>query len=111
MNCPKCGAANAEGVQFCTNCHATLIFKCPNCAHTQTHGGVCDACGENLDLFWASYLAIKTNEAERVAHDKTKAEIAVAAQALTAPFAGGASLSRFFIVQLLGRLFARFTSR
>lgn len=110
MNCPKCGAANAEGVQFCTNCHATLIFKCPNCAHTQTHGGTCDACGENLDLFWASYLAIKSNEAEHVARDKTKAEIAAVAQALTVPF-GGASLSRFFIVQFLGRLFARFTSR
>lgn len=111
MNCPKCGAANADGVQFCVHCHATLIFKCPNCAHTQSHGGVCDACGENLDLFWASYLAIKSNEAERVARDKARAEIGEVMTAATLPFGGGASLSRFFIVQLLGRLFAKFRSR
>ena len=111
MDCPKCGATNAEGVQFCTNCHATLIFKCPKCEHKQAHGGVCDACGENFSLFWARYLAMKTSERERLDHDKTKAEIDAVASAVTLPLAAAPNLSRFLIVQLANRLFGRLFGR
>jgi len=115
MTCPKCGAANAEGVQFCTNCHATLLFKFPNCAHMQTHGGTCESCGANFDLFWASYLALKSNEEQQVEIDKLKAEAGAFMQILTLPLAAGASLTRFLFgqaaMQFIGRLFSRLTSR
>lgn len=111
MTCPKCGAKNPDGVQFCTNCHATLLFKCPQCEHTQTHGGVCDACGMNLDLFWASYLTMKANEEQKIERDKAVANIGKALTVVEAPFMGGRTISQFFIVQLLGRLFARFARR
>jgi len=115
MTCPKCGAANAEGVQFCTNCHATLVFKCPNCAHTQTHGGTCESCGANFDLFWASYLALKSHETHQVESDKLKAEAGAFMQILMLPLAGGASLTRFLFsqaaFQAIGRIFSRLTSR
>lgn len=111
MTCPKCGAENAEGVQFCTTCHATLVFKCPKCEHTQNHGGVCDACGLNLNLFWATYLETKREEDDKIAHDKTMAAIHNVAAVATAPIGGGRSLAQFFLVPLLERLFARFRSR
>src|SRR5487761_1035699 len=115
MTCPKCGTANAEGVQFCTNCHATLLFKCPQCEHMQTHGGTCDSCGTNFDVFWASYLALKSNEEQQDEKDKLKAEIAALAQIVTLPLAGGAALARFVFgqafMQAIGRVFSRLTSR
>jgi len=115
MTCPKCGAANAEGVQFCTNCHATLLFKCPNCTHTQTHGRTCDSCGANFDLFWASYLALKSREEQQVKIDKFKAEVGIFMRILTLPLAAGASFTRFLFgqaaMQFIGRLFSRLTSR
>ncbi|HEV2314675.1 MAG TPA: zinc-ribbon domain-containing protein [Candidatus Acidoferrales bacterium] len=115
MTCPKCGAANAEGVQFCTNCHATLLFKCPNCAHMQTHGGTCESCGANFDLFWASYLALKSHETQQVEIDKLKAEAGTFMQILMLPLAAGASFTRFLfgqaIAQAVGRVFSRLTSR
>lgn len=111
MTCPKCGATNGEGVQFCTSCHATLIFKCPKCEHTQTHGGQCEACGMSFDAFWASYLAMKTEEEQHVARDRALGEVNKALTIATAPFAAGTSLSRFFLVQLLSRFFGRLRSR
>src|SRR5487761_658544 len=115
MTCPKCGIANAEGVQFCTNCHATLLFKCPQCDHMQTHGGTCESCGTNFDVFWASYLALKSNEEQQVAKDKLQNEAGAALQILTLPLAGGASLARFLFgqaaMQAISRVFSRLTSR
>jgi predicted amidophosphoribosyltransferase len=115
MTCAKCGAANAEGVQFCTKCHATLLFKCPNCAHAQTHGGTCESCGATFDLFWASYLALKSKQEQQVKIDKFKAEAGMFMRILMLPLAGGASLTRFLFgqaaTQFIGRVFSRFTSR
>ncbi|HVB88478.1 MAG TPA: zinc ribbon domain-containing protein [Candidatus Dormibacteraeota bacterium] len=115
MTCPKCGAANAESVQFCTNCHATLLFKCPNCEHMQAHGGTCDSCGTNFDLFWSSYMALKSHEAQQVEVDKLKAEAGTLVQILTLPLAVGASLTRFVFgqaaIHLISRVFSRLTSR
>ncbi|HEU5410044.1 MAG TPA: zinc ribbon domain-containing protein [Candidatus Acidoferrales bacterium] len=111
MTCPKCGAENAQGVQFCTTCHATLVFKCPKCEHTQSHGGVCDACGLNMTAFWAVYLETKSEEDQKIAHDKTMAVIHNVAAVATAPIGGARGISQFFLAPLLERLFARFRSR
>lgn len=111
MVCPKCGTANADGVQFCTNCHATLIFKCPKCAHSQPHGGSCDACGENFALFWAQRLATKALEEERIEKDKKKAEINAVATALTVPFSGPVGIAGFLGMRIFGRLLAWYRSR
>jgi|SRR5580700_21139 hypothetical protein len=50
--CPECGRANAEGVEFCTHCHHTLLFRCPMCWNVQRHGGTCDKCHLDLDRYW-----------------------------------------------------------
>ena len=113
MDCPKCGTANADGVQFCTNCHATLIFKCPKCEHTQTHGGRCDLCGEDFAFFWAQHFTAKAAEDARIEKDKAEAEAEANAvrTALTVPFSGPAGIASFLGMQLFSRLFAWFRSR
>jgi hypothetical protein len=50
--CPECGLANAAGVEFCTHCHHTLLFRCPMCWNVQRHGGTCDKCHLDLDRYW-----------------------------------------------------------
>jgi zinc ribbon protein len=111
MDCPRCGTANADGVQFCTNCHATLFFKCPKCEHTQSHGVICEKCGANFALFWSSYLLEKREEDEQLKHDKVKAAESLAFQAVTLPLFGGRWLSRFFLGQVIGRVLSYFNSR
>jgi hypothetical protein len=111
MDCPKCGTANADGVQFCTNCHATLIFKCPKCEHTQTHGGRCDVCGEDFALFWAQHFTKKDAEDARIQKDKTEAEANAVRTALTVPFSGPAGIASFLGMQLFSRLLAWYRSR
>lgn len=102
-------------MQFCTNCHTTLLFKCPNCAHMQTHGGTCENCGANFELFWASYLALKSHEERQVKIDKVKAGASTFMQILMLPLAGGASLTRFLFsqaaFQAMSRIFSRLISR
>jgi uncharacterized membrane protein YvbJ len=111
MDCPRCGVANAEGVQFCTNCHATLFFKCPKCEHTQAHGIVCEKCGTNFAQFWAIYMTQKSAENDRLESDKVKAAERMALQMATLPFAAGAGLSRFLIWQVISRAISYFRAR
>lgn len=81
----------------------------------QTHGGTCENCGANFDLFWASYLALKSKEEQQVQIDKFKAEAGTFMQILMLPLAGGASLTRWLLgqgaAQFIGRILSRFTSR
>ena len=81
----------------------------------QTHGGTCESCGANFDLFWSSYLALKSKEEQQVKIDKFKSEAGAFMQILMLPLAGGASLTRFLFgqatVQFIGRIFSRLTSR
>lgn len=109
MICPKCGATNADGVQFCMRCHATLFFKCPKCDHNQAHGDTCDACGQNFAAFWCSYLADKSNEAKQIASDRATAKLGAVVTAAAAPLAGGPWLTR--VLFGLARITAWFGSR
>ena len=111
MDCPKCGTANADGVQFCTNCHATLIFKCPKCEHKQAHGGRCDVCGEDFAFFWARHFAEKNAEEARIEKDKAEAEANAVRTALTVPFSGPAGWAFFLITQALNRIATWYRSR
>jgi len=81
----------------------------------QAHGGTCESCGTNFDVFWSSYLALKSHEEQQVEIDKLKAEAGTLVQILTLPLAAGASLTRFLfgqaIVQAVSRVFSRLTSR
>lgn len=111
MICSKCGAANADRVQFCTNCHATLIFKCPKCEHTQAHGGRCDICGEDFAFFWARHFSAKDAEDDVIQRDKAKAEANAVRTAVTLPFSGPVGIASFIGVQLFSRLAAWLKSR
>jgi hypothetical protein len=53
--CPECRRVNPESAHFCTDCHHTLIYRCPKCWHEQRHGGTCDACHLDLDKYWLVY--------------------------------------------------------
>ncbi len=68
MDCPKCSQANPESAQFCTRCHATLLFKCPACWHRQTHGGACDKCGVDF----AKYAAVVVSQGKVQADQERK---------------------------------------
>jgi hypothetical protein len=111
MTCPKCGAANADGVQFCTHCHATLLFKCPKCDHMQTHGGTCDACGLNMTDFWTKRLAIKRVEQENFERKQTEQELNNVQTAMTVPFSGPGGWAMFLLTAAIRRIGAWFESR
>jgi RNA polymerase subunit RPABC4/transcription elongation factor Spt4 len=111
MNCPKCGTMNADGVQFCTNCHATLFFKCPKCEHMQSHNDVCEKCGTNFAAFWSGYLQQEFQGQEQLDHDKLRAEGVAALQAATLPFSASRGLSRFLLFQIIGRAVSFFRAR
>lgn len=111
MNCPRCGTANVERVQFCTNCHETLFFKCPKCEHIQSHNDVCEKCGTNFATFWSGYLANSYMEQEQLERDKLKAEGMQALNVATLPFAASQGIGRFLIFQVIGRAISYFRSR
>src|SRR5689334_18069738 len=111
MKCPRCGKDNAEGVQFCTSCHATLFYKCPKCQHIQSHNDVCEKCGTNFAAFWAGYLEHSFQEQEQLDNDKMKAEAREALNAATLPFAMSRGISRFLLFQVIGRAISFFRSR
>ena len=52
VTCSKCGRENSDTAQFCTACHNTLLFKCPNCWNQQRHAGTCEKCGADMALAW-----------------------------------------------------------
>ena len=72
MICAKCGHDNPGDTQFCTNCHQTLIYRCPKCWHEQRHGGACGKCGLDMTAYWNTYGA-KQNAA-LIAEERTNLE-------------------------------------
>lgn len=111
MTCPKCSAASPDGAQFCTHCHATLLFKCPKCDHLQNHGGICDGCGLNLDEFWTQHLAIKRVEEENFEQKQMEREVVNIQAAMTVPFSGPGGWLIFLVTQLIRRVGAWFEPR
>ena len=107
MDCPRCGRANPEGVQFCTQCHETLLFKCPVCWHVQMHGGDCDECGANFGAYWRLAVNRESKVDAQVELDKTKARMSLLVSVLMAPLLGGRWVLRILFGRLFARLFAR----
>jgi len=107
MICPRCGRANPEGVQFCTLCHETLLFKCPICWHVQKHGGSCEKCGTNFTAYAGLCLAQISHEEQQAAIDRFKGEVSLLSQILLIPLTGGRWLWRLIIGRLVSRLLAR----
>jgi uncharacterized membrane protein YvbJ len=102
IECPKCGHPNSTLAQFCTNCHAILIHRCPNCWHEQREGIVCEKCGTNIPL--AKEVAFERSMAEsaRVEHDKQLARALTIRELVLLPFAGLAGVLRLLVIKLVG---------
>ncbi len=101
MDCPRCGHGNPEAAQFCTECHAVLIYRCPGCWHEQRHGGTCDKCGLNFNLYWTASLARASDERAREDVDRLKSWAAMLAQLILLPFTGVRSVVRFVLTRLV----------
>jgi len=107
MLCPKCMTENADDLQFCTRCHATLRFKCPKCWYEQNHGGTCDHCGADFKQYQAVFLAGLIGEnaretqadADKVGHVMTATQMAVTA--VTSPWMAILILARAVLFRLL----------
>lgn len=107
IQCSTCGHANTTAAYFCTNCHAILIHRCPNCWHEQREGFVCEKCGTNFAL--AIELAFERSEKEsaRVERDKAVARALTVRELLLLPFTGFAGLIRLVVIRLIGGLLSR----
>jgi hypothetical protein len=96
MECPKCKTANADTAQFCTRCHATLLYKCPSCAATQRHGGKCDKCGIDFAKYATMMVAQEQIRASRE-HEKVRQNATTWRQIILLPVTGGYSLMKHFL--------------
>lgn len=107
IDCPKCGHANSTAAHFCTNCHAMLIRRCPNCWHEQRQGIICEKCGTCFAL--ASELAFERseNEKSRVRRDKAIARATTAWEIALLPFTSVGGILRALAMRLLGSLVSR----
>lgn len=87
MQCPKCGRENPDGAAFCTQCHATLVFKCPKCWHEQNHGGKCDHCGADFaqlqGVYFGKVVAEEMNDTQNEVNRANAAANAVTNPVLT----------------------------
>ena len=101
MECPKCKTENAETVQFCARCHATLRYTCPACKHTQLHGGKCDQCGVDFAKY-AMMLQFQAKTEADKDRERLKARSSLIKQILLLPITGGLSLLKYFRSQLRG---------
>jgi uncharacterized membrane protein YvbJ len=99
--CPKCGHANPETADFCTNCHAILIRHCPNCWHQQRGGEVCEKCGTCFALSAELALERSLTEDARVQRDQFKARVAAVFQIALLPFTTLAGLLRALMMRLI----------
>ena len=93
--CAKCGQPNRDGVQFCVRCHTPLRFTCPACAHVQTRGGACEACGVDFVKYGMMKLAALQTDLEQ-ARERTKNRAALLKSLALVPLTGGLSLLKYF---------------
>jgi hypothetical protein len=96
MECTKCKTANSDTAQFCTRCHATLLYKCPSCRASQRHGGTCDKCGIDFSKFAAMLVAQEQMRATRQ-RDRAREHASIWKQIFLLPVTGGYSLMKYFM--------------
>ena len=101
MQCPKCQQDNAATVQFCTRCHAPLLYKCPACKHVQTHGGQCDKCGVDFAKY-SAMLIFSAKDAAARERERTRTRTSIIKQVLLLPITGGISLVKYLLGLLRG---------
>lgn len=94
VSCPKCRQDNPEGAQFCTKCHFPLRFVCPACAHVQTEGGKCQACGVDFLKYGMAQLA-HVQIASRRESARLQQRSVVFREVVLAVVTGGLSLLKF----------------
>jgi zinc ribbon protein len=101
MKCPKCGQENADTVQFCTRCHATLKYACPACKHVQFEGGKCQKCGVDFAKYALMIQAKARDEVDREIA-QSRARTGLARSLMMFPINGGLTLVRYLRSRLLG---------
>ncbi len=101
MNCPKCGQDNADGVQFCTRCHATIKFVCPACKHVQIRGGKCEQCGVDFAKYALMIQSKAKDEIDRESA-KTRQRTSLLRSLIYFPINGGLTLARYLRSRFLG---------
>lgn len=89
MKCPKCATEALDSARFCPRCHATLLYICPACAHTQREGGRCEKCGVDF-LKYVTAMVSQEREKAEATHRRS----ALMRNILWAPLTGGISLLR-----------------
>jgi len=108
VHCPVCGKDNSAVAQFCIHCHAILIRRCPTCWHQQREGNVCEHCGANFALYWATALERSLKKEDRPHWTGWAAAADDFVRILLLPFtrlASLASLVRALVARLIaGRL-------
>ena len=92
--CSKCGHSNPDSVRFCTQCHFPVRFVCPACAHTQPHGGACEACGVDFAKYGMAQLSRLKVESER-ATARMKKQTTVFREVVLAVATSGLSLLKY----------------
>jgi zinc ribbon protein len=101
MKCPKCGQDNADGVQFCTRCHATIKFVCPACKHVQIQGGKCEQCGVDFAKYALMIQSKAKDEIDRESA-KTRQRTSLFRSLIYFPINGGLTLVRYLRSRFLG---------
>jgi hypothetical protein len=92
IQCLNCIHANTATAYFCTNCHAMLIRRCPNCWHEQRQGPVCEKSGTCFALAAELTLEHSANEDSRIVRDKSIAREHTVWQIALLPFTSVGSL-------------------
>ena len=100
-HCPVCQHENSQTAEFCVQCHAVLLRRCPKCWHRQREGAVCEKCGTNFALYWADALERSLKEEARVERDKIVAEGGTFAQLVLMPFNSLGGVLRALVARLL----------
>lgn len=107
IECSKCGHPNSKLAHFCTNCHAILIRRCPNCWHEQRKGVVCEKCGTNIALAAELAFECRMKQNARIERDKTIARAATVWQLALLPFTSLGGVLRALLLRLATSFFSR----
>lgn len=107
VHCPVCRQDNSVTAHFCIHCHAILIRRCPKCWHEQREGNLCEHCGANFALCWATALERSLKEENRVQWAGWAAAAGAFVQILLLPFTSLAGLLRALVARLIAMRLSR----